>query len=569
MLESERKARRDAEAEKDQFESKLDSLRTLLLNDNTMKDETRKQLQVLSSLARKRKSTNYFDEEPCENINSTGSILSDLSLTQSGDDLLDPKPSSQQVKWKKHRPSLNNSGMLNVSGARKTRQSAEKRRSARRSYIEVGPNDKIVTQTKFTIPVNKRHAICAESYIEAISNPTPTTTSSDEIPIAPKTPSRKKTAAPEPPKTPAHLYPNINVKAFETPSAPSIDELDRIDYQFNNLEKVRAAVEKTPTAPMNTRAHTFSSKTFLKPETCGECKKKIKFGSAGFRCSDCRTCVHQDCKDRFQSRGNCFPQKSTPIAKSNGNVLGNISDYTPSVAPMIPALIVHCVSEIEMRGLKEVGLYRISGSDRDVKALKEKFLKNNGIPHIGDTDVHVLCGCVKDFLRSLKERLIPMRLWMEFSNASQTTPMDDDMSGNKAMIRVVEMLPQANRDTLAFIIMHFQRISECPEVKMPLTNFAKIFGPTIVGYSTADPDTHAMFAETQIQYTVMFGLLSIPTVYWNKFIALDQLTAEEQQKEIDTYGSKFYSGTPSMKVMRKDKKFYDTPPYSAINKKRK
>lgn len=568
MLESERKARRDAEAEKEQFESKLDSLRTLLLNDNTMKDETRKQLQVLSSLARKRKSTNYYEEEPCDNINSTGSILSDLSLTQSGDDLLDPKPCAQQVKWKKHRPSLNNSGILNLSGARKSRQSAEKRRSARRSVIEVGPNDKIVTQTKFTIPVNKRQAICAESFIEAISNPTPTSTSSDEVVMVSKTPSRKKNAAPEPPKTP-HLYPNI-VKAFETPSAPSIDELDRIDYHYNNFETVKKApaVEQTPSKAINTRSHTFSSKTFLKPETCGECRKKIKFGSAGFRCTECRTCVHQDCKDRFQSRGNCFPQKSTPIAKS-GNVLGNISDYTPSIAPMIPALIVHCVNEIEMRGLKEVGLYRISGSDRDVKALKEKFLKNNGIPNIADTDVHVLCGCVKDFLRSLKERLIPMRLWSEFSNASQTTPMDDDYTGSKAMIRVVEMLPQPNRDTLAYIIMHFQRISECPEVKMPLTNFAKIFGPTIVGYSTADPDTHAMFAETQIQFSVMFALLNIPTVYWNKFIALDVLTREEQQKEIDTYGSKFYSGTPSMKIIRKDKKFYDTPPYSAISKKRK
>lgn len=568
MLESERKARRDAEAEKDQFELKLDSLRTLLLNDHTMKDETRKHLQVLSSLARKRKSTQYYEEEPCENINSTGSILSDLSLTQSGDDLLDPKPTTQ-VKWKKHRPSLNNSGILNISNSRKSRQSAEKRRSARRSVIEIGPNDKIITQTKFTIPMNKRAAICAESLIEAISNPTVTSSSSEEVVMITKTPSRKKAAAPEPPtsKTPSHLYPNI-VKAFETPSAPSIDELDRIDsYQYNNFEKKRP-VEKTPTSSaISVRAHTFSSKTFLKPETCGGCKKKIKFGSTGFRCSECRTCVHQDCKDRFSSTVSCFPQKSTPISKSG---LGTISDYTPLVAPMIPALIVHCVNEIEMRGLTEVGLYRISGSDRDVKALKEKFLKSNGIPNIADCDVHVLCGCVKDFLRSLKERLIPMRMWMEFSNAAQTAPIDDDeTSGNRAVIHAVEMLPQPNRDTLAFIIMHFQRISECPEVKMPLTNFAKIFGPTIVGYSTHDPDTHAMFAETQIQFSVMFALLTIPTEYWGKFIRLDQLTKDEEQKEIATYGSKFYSGTPSLKIMRKEKKFYDTPPYSAISKKRK
>lgn len=47
-----------------------------------------------------------------------------------------------------------------------------------------------------------------------------------------------------------------------------------------------------------------------------------------------------------------------------------IGDYTPTTPPMIPALIIHCLKEIESRGLNELGLYRISGSERDVKCLK-------------------------------------------------------------------------------------------------------------------------------------------------------------------------------------------------------
>lgn len=130
LLETERKAKRDAENERAQLEHKLESLRTLLLNDNTMKDETRKHLQVLSSFAKKRKSAHQIDEE-LNDINSTGSFLSDLSLTQSGDDFLDPKPSTAvNQKWKKHRPSMDNSNILNMS-AKKRRASADKRRSAR------------------------------------------------------------------------------------------------------------------------------------------------------------------------------------------------------------------------------------------------------------------------------------------------------------------------------------------------------------------------------------------------------------------------------------------------------
>lgn len=77
---------------------------------------------------------------------------------------------------------------------------------------------------------------------------------------------------------------------------------------------------------------------------------------------------------------------------------------------------------------------------------------------------------------------------------------------------------------------------------MPLTNFAKIFGPTIVGYSCADPDQPKMYAETQVQYSVMFCLLKIPTDYWNQFVNLDIPHKIEEIERIEGYGSKFYSG---------------------------
>lgn len=45
-------------------------------------------------------------------------------------------------------------------------------------------------------------------------------------------------------------------------------------------------------------------------------------------------------------------------------------------------------------------------------------------------------------------------------------------------------------------------MAAAPEVKMPASNIAKVFGPTIVGYSSADPDQHAIFTETMIQADV-------------------------------------------------------------------
>jgi Rac GTPase-activating protein 1 len=37
---------------------------------------------------------------------------------------------------------------------------------------------------------------------------------------------------------------------------------------------------------------------------------------------------------------------------------------------MIPALVIHCINEIERRGMNETGLYRVNGSEREIKDMK-------------------------------------------------------------------------------------------------------------------------------------------------------------------------------------------------------
>lgn len=64
------------------------------------------------------------------------------------------------------------------------------------------------------------------------------------------------------------------------------------------------------------------------------------------------------------------------------------------------------------------------------------------------------------------------------------------------------MLPIANRDTLAFIVLHLQRVAETPDCKMPAENLAKVFGPTVVGNSCTDPEPMQMITETRKQAAV-------------------------------------------------------------------
>jgi len=61
----------------------------------------------------------------------------------------------------------------------------------------------------------------------------------------------------------------------------------------------------------------------------------------------------------------------------------------------------------------------VSGSDRVVKDLKEKFHRGKTVPLLSKVDdIHVITGLLKDFLRSLKEPLLTFRLNRAFMDAA-------------------------------------------------------------------------------------------------------------------------------------------------------
>lgn len=69
--------------------------------------------------------------------------------------------------------------------------------------------------------------------------------------------------------------------------------------------------------------------------------------------------------------------------------------------------------------LTQAGLYRLSGAERTVKELKEKFLRSKTVPVLSKVDdIHAVTGLLKDFLRNLKEPLLTFRLNRSFMDAA-------------------------------------------------------------------------------------------------------------------------------------------------------
>lgn len=93
---------------------------------------------------------------------------------------------------------------------------------------------------------------------------------------------------------------------------------------------------------------------------------------------------------------------------------------------------------------------------------------------------------------------------------------------------------------------------------MTIANLAKIFGPTILGYSSAEPDQHTIYTETMIQADVMMHFLKIPTHYWGKFLNYE--SSDSQKNEA---AGRSYFGTPLKNgntTIRRERMF-ETPPY--------
>ena len=172
------------------------------------------------------------------------------------------------------------------------------------------------------------------------------------------------------------------------------------------------ALNSIPFARKYKRLHSFKAQVILNSELCAHCDKRTKFGKMVMKCKECELLVHTECKDLLQRP--CYPAFNFPAQ-------GKICDYVLNEAPCIPPILQMIVHEIEQRGIlgHEVGLYRVNGSDTQIKQLRERILKRHQAPDFRKiNDVHVLCSFVKDFLNNLSEHLITYESWHRFAEAA-------------------------------------------------------------------------------------------------------------------------------------------------------
>ncbi|NWZ67331.1 RGAP1 protein, partial [Acrocephalus arundinaceus] len=250
----------------------------------------------------------------------------------------------------------------------------------------------------------------------------------------------------------------------------------------------------------------------IRPEPCHVCGSRIRFGKTALKCCQCQLLLHTKC--RAQCPSLCTPRPHHHAWPREGV----LADFAPSTPPLVPTLVVQCVTEVETRGLTETGLYRVPGAEQLVREWKRKLLRVGGVlPALSSvTDIHVVCGGVPKVGRG-EGAASPLTL-----GPGAASDIPDDAARDTALRHVVSKLPPANRDTLAFLMLHLLRVSHSPDCKMDVLNLSRVFGPTLVGHSSANPTPLAIMEDTPQQSKVVAHLLSLPPNFWRGFVETEQ-----------------------------------------------
>jgi hypothetical protein len=199
--------------------------------------------------------------------------------------------------------------------------------------------------------------------------------------------------------------------------------------------------------------------------------------------------VTQDLKRLAQQKG--FMRKLFGIPLE----LVLVEQQKLSIGDSTPRLLTRSIEYIE-RHLDEVGIYRLSGSTKEVQDLRWKYEQEGDITFQYE-DVNSICSLVKMFIRELPDPLLTNELSGEFNKIIEQfedheIAFDDHITLDtkhvlvnnprvlNSLKKLIDRLPIANRHFLAVYLPHLKRVASNYRVnKMGYSNLQVVFAPTL------------------------------------------------------------------------------------------
>ncbi|XP_054434796.1 rho GTPase-activating protein SYDE1 [Pteronotus mesoamericanus] len=150
----------------------------------------------------------------------------------------------------------------------------------------------------------------------------------------------------------------------------------------------------------------------------------------------------------------------------------------------VPLIIQKCVGQIERRGLRVVGLYRLCGSAAVKKELRDAFERDSAAVCLSEDlypDINVITGILKDYLRELPTPLITQPLYQVVLEAMARGPPSRAPPSAEGTRGLLSCLPEVERATLTLLLDHLRLVSSFhAHNRMTAQNLAVCFGPVLL-----------------------------------------------------------------------------------------
>ncbi|KAJ3023942.1 hypothetical protein HKX48_009150 [Thoreauomyces humboldtii] len=178
------------------------------------------------------------------------------------------------------------------------------------------------------------------------------------------------------------------------------------------------------------------------------------------------------------------------LERSRVNHVDSACLYPEHVVRAIPAVFFRCVEYLDVHGLDEVGIYRVSGSTSEVAQIRNLFNQGQDVELVGQQiDPNAVASLFKAWLRELPQSILTddvsialSRLYKVQDEAAllNSSTVDPTLLAEMRVLVSASALSFTTRSILFILFSHLQRVAQRESVnKMGLPNLQVIFCPTL------------------------------------------------------------------------------------------
>jgi len=158
-----------------------------------------------------------------------------------------------------------------------------------------------------------------------------------------------------------------------------------------------------------------------------------------------------------------------------GQPLEEVVRRPDNLNQLVPLLVTNAISYLNAKALHIEGIFRLSGSNAQIKELKRSFDAGEEVDLEEVEDPHVVSGILKLFLRELPVPLFPYDVYpLIIENQHKTNKAEHACT-------IIASLPDCNRATIKALFSFLALIVQNSQVnRMTVQNISIVMGPNLI-----------------------------------------------------------------------------------------